>query len=670
MQGYSKITFTAHPPEGYTVKQWKLGSSVITGDDGLVLTGTEYCIDKLMSSVAVTVTFNAPVLKTLISVSAPADIAGIRNGALKTEAGLGLPAQVTLVTDAGSVQADVSWDLINCSYDPSVTSEQNFTVDGIITLPSNVVNTNSVDIGTSVNVTVDSADTVYVTGVSLDKAALSLTANGSTGLLTATVAPSDAANKNVTWSSSDTDVATVSGGTVTPVAEGHSTITVRTKDGGFEATCLVTVAAEAGGSSGGDGGAGGGLSVSGSGISIVASGGRTTAIISASAGSASGGIAPTGITGAQITSAIAGVLADASENGCAEAAVEINVASDSSADGFSVTIPGTSFDALADSAVAGLTVETPIGSVTFGKEAIESISGSSSGDIAITIKKADTSGLSEEARTAIGTRPVYDFTVSSGGTAISDFGGGTAVVSVPYTLAEGENPDKIVIYCISDSGELVMMPGCVYDSETGTVTFATNHFSHYAVAYHDVSFSDVSGWCEPYVNYLAARGVLKGSGDGTFKPEATITRAQFVTILARLSGDDLSGYTTSSFTDVSTADWYFPTVEWAYENGIVMGSNGAFDPEANITRQDLVVIIARYTRQILRCSLTGTSAAVAFTDSKDIASYASEAVEAMQRSAIISGNSDGSFAPMAYATRAEASKMIALLLQTWLNNAC
>lgn len=222
---------------------------------------------------------------------------------------------------------------------------------------------------------------------------------------------------------------------MTPVAEGDSTITVRTADGGFEDTCLVTVSAEGEGSSGGGAGAGGGLSVSGSGISIVVSGGRTTAIISASVRSASGGIAPASITGAQITSAIAGALEGASENRSDEAAVEIDVGSDSSADGFSVTIPGTSFDGLADSAVAGLTVMTPIGSVTFGKEAVESISGSSSGNVTITIKKADASGLSEEMRSAIGTRAVYGFTVTSGGAAISDFGGGSPPLYRVYVIA-------------------------------------------------------------------------------------------------------------------------------------------------------------------------------------------------------------------------------------------
>ena len=80
-----------------------------------------------------------------------------------------------------------------------------------------------------------------VTGVSLDKTTLTLAVND-TGKLTATVTPDNATNKNVTWKSSNTSVATVSAdGTVTAMKAGTATITVTTADGGKTATCTVTV---------------------------------------------------------------------------------------------------------------------------------------------------------------------------------------------------------------------------------------------------------------------------------------------------------------------------------------------------------------------------------------------------------------------------------------------
>lgn len=85
---------------------------------------------------------------------------------------------------------------------------------------------------------------VAVTGITLDKSELSLTAGGETATLTATVLPEDAADKTVTWSSSNETVATVVGGTVTPVGEGETDITVTTAEGGYTNTCKVTVSAQ------------------------------------------------------------------------------------------------------------------------------------------------------------------------------------------------------------------------------------------------------------------------------------------------------------------------------------------------------------------------------------------------------------------------------------------
>ncbi len=82
--------------------------------------------------------------------------------------------------------------------------------------------------------------TVAVTGVSLNKIATTLTV-GDTETLTATVTPNNATNKTVTWTSSNTNIASVSNGVITAKAAGTATITVKTADGNKTATCVVTV---------------------------------------------------------------------------------------------------------------------------------------------------------------------------------------------------------------------------------------------------------------------------------------------------------------------------------------------------------------------------------------------------------------------------------------------
>lgn len=94
--------------------------------------------------------------------------------------------------------------------------------------------------GAEIEVTYTVPSTVAVTGVTLDKSTASVTV-GATTTLTESVLPSNASNKSVTWSTSDSSVATVSGGVVTGVAAGSATITVTTVDGGYTDTCTVTV---------------------------------------------------------------------------------------------------------------------------------------------------------------------------------------------------------------------------------------------------------------------------------------------------------------------------------------------------------------------------------------------------------------------------------------------
>lgn len=84
--------------------------------------------------------------------------------------------------------------------------------------------------------------TVGVTGVSLNNTTLTLNA-GSTSTLIATVLPSNATNKSVTWSTNNSSVASVNNGTVTAVSTGSAIITASTVDGNYTATCSITVTA-------------------------------------------------------------------------------------------------------------------------------------------------------------------------------------------------------------------------------------------------------------------------------------------------------------------------------------------------------------------------------------------------------------------------------------------
>jgi hypothetical protein len=93
--------------------------------------------------------------KILTGITAPSAITGVANGTAKTAAALGLPDNITLVTNDGNVQADVSWDVASSSYNASSSIAQSFTVNGIVTLPGDVINPNNVPLNTNIRVTVN-----------------------------------------------------------------------------------------------------------------------------------------------------------------------------------------------------------------------------------------------------------------------------------------------------------------------------------------------------------------------------------------------------------------------------------------------------------------------------------------------------------------------------------
>ncbi|HMM06399.1 MAG TPA: leucine-rich repeat protein [Clostridiales bacterium] len=186
------------------------------------------------------------------------------------------------------------------------------------------------------------------------------------------------------------------------------------------------------------------------------------------------------------------------------------------------------------------------------------------------------------------------------------------------------------------------------------------------------AFSDVpaDAWYGSSVDDLVARGILSGyaKADGTycFQPAKNISRAEFAVILARSAGADLTSYAgVTAFSDVKSAHWAAASIVWASQQHIVYGvGNGNYAPEDNISRQDMAVMILRFA-QAEAITLPKSAAAIAFADRSSIPTYASAAVEAMQRAGIINGVVSGGksyFKGSACASRAEAAKMISYLL--------
>ncbi|MDR1065486.1 MAG: S-layer homology domain-containing protein, partial [Oscillospiraceae bacterium] len=158
-----------------------------------------------------------------------------------------------------------------------------------------------------------------------------------------------------------------------------------------------------------------------------------------------------------------------------------------------------------------------------------------------------------------------------------------------------------------------------------------------------------------------------------FSPNAQATRGMIVTVLFRCAEEQLrmesgelrigdASHTDEKpaerFEDVLLGKYYSDAVAWAAENEIVGGvGGGRFAPDANITRQDLAVILTRYA-EYKGLPLAALREYAAFSDDNAVSDYARAAVEACYRAGIISGKPNNLFDPKGEATRAEVAAML------------
>ena len=179
------------------------------------------------------------------------------------------------------------------------------------------------------------------------------------------------------------------------------------------------------------------------------------------------------------------------------------------------------------------------------------------------------------------------------------------------------------------------------------------------------AFADtVNHWAKADIDFVTSRGLLAGTGVTTFTPDGTMTRGMFVVALGRLAGIDPAAYPSSRFSDVAATDYYAPYVEWAASKGIVTGtSETTFAPDATITREQMAVIMQRYANQ-MGYTLPVAREAELFTDSNKISSGMKEAVQAMQQAGVMNGKGSRLFAPKDTVTRAEAVAILRRFVET------
>ena len=170
---------------------------------------------------------------------------------------------------------------------------------------------------------------------------------------------------------------------------------------------------------------------------------------------------------------------------------------------------------------------------------------------------------------------------------------------------------------------------------------------------------DANAWYAESVHFALVNGLFVGFGDGTFRPEAALSRAMVATVLYRQAGSP-AVTDTSTFPDLKD-DWYADAVAWAQEAKVVIGDDkGLFRPDDDVTREEMVTMLYRFAAS-QNMDTTTTGDLSSFTDTSSVQSYATEPMTWAVGNGIILGMGNNELAPRESATRAQFAAITARL---------
>lgn len=171
-------------------------------------------------------------------------------------------------------------------------------------------------------------------------------------------------------------------------------------------------------------------------------------------------------------------------------------------------------------------------------------------------------------------------------------------------------------------------------------------------------------WAKQSIDFVTERELFVGTGQNIFSPNEGMTRAMFVTVIGKVyenSFGSISG--TVTFSDVDANAYYAKYVGWANENGIIKGiGENKFDPYANVTREQMAVIMYKFAALLNKAAVADVS--LTYPDSASISSWGVEGAKYCQETKVIEGRTGGIFAPQESATRAEVAAVIERFIKT------
>lgn len=235
-----------------------------------------------------------------------------------------------------------------------------------------------------------------------------------------------------------------------------------------------------------------------------------------------------------------------------------------------------------------------------------------------------------------------------------------------HTNVGRENSGKWAnLYYYNEETEKMEFETAARVTASGDAVFTMTHASQYAIVLdeksHTLSFQDVkeSSWFQGAVEYVYRAGLMAGTGDTTFEPNAKLTRAMTAQILYNLEGTpEVTGEAT--FTDMNTApDWSVDAIAWAQDTGVVAGmGDNTFAPNLKVTREQFAQMLYNYAKY-KKYDLTKAGDLTKFPDADSVSFWAENALSWANGNGLINGHEDTTtIDPQGNTIRAQAASIL------------
>ena len=345
------------------------------------------------------------------------------------------------------------------------------------------------------------------------------------------------------------------------------------------------------------------------------------------------------------------------------AVIELSFDMPASAAEARVTFPSAALSNLLGKTKASLKIGAGgLAAVTLDTEALSAINQSGGGAVTIGILKHSVGTLNAAQYAAIGSDPAYELTATVGTYPVTSFGGGQALVSVPYPLSAAGAANQVAGYKVSPAGVRTLAMGRL-NHNTGTFDFRLNGFSTYTVKYSPKGYTDVlrSDWFFDAVEYTSARGLLDVFTTGAaLEPGRQITRAEFTVVFMQAYGIAPDPNAAAvPFADVPASSPYYDYLRTGKAMGIIQGKgDNLFDPNGPVPREQFFQLTFNILTAMKRMPpRTSANTVYNYLDFAKIGAYYVPAIDELTRAGAIQGE-NGNIVPDRLVMRREMAQLI------------